>query len=1148
MGLPIWGKGKVQRLRKRSSATKRPNRQFRSWQPRIELLENRLLPSLAPFLVADINPGNNSSSPQSTVNVNGTLFFSADDGVHGNELWRSDGTAKGTMMVKDIWPGSLSSIPPQTLNGGFREDFVNVNGIVFFKAFDGRASGFELWRSDGTAAGTVAVFSGFVSSGDPTYLTNANGTLFFGAHDGIHGDELWRSDGTAAGTTMVADINPGSGGSYLGVNAGMINSNGRVFFRASDGMNTRLWESDGTAAGTFPLPQSRPSALALTDVNGTLFFSDSNALWKTNGTVAGTVMVKDNLFVGAGETTISLNWLANVNGTFFFGAADQTHGEELWRSDGTAGGTTMVLDLRPGAQGSFPEWLTNVNNSLFFFADDGVHGRELWQSDGTAAGTTLIADVNPGSNSSFPPPFLRNGGPDSGISPPVAPLANINGTLFFDANDGTHGFELWQSNGKASGTGLIADINPGSGNSSPYFSSPYFTNLNGTLFFSATDANHGVELWGLHQVVPADTTTAITASDNAPVFGETVTYTATVMAVSPGTGAPASGTVTFRFDGGPGMSTNIVSGQATIPLRWPATGPGHTVDAMFNGDDTAGAFGASTAPQLMVTINPDTTTTTLSQAVTNLPRPDGTHTYLHQAATFTAMVRSANGATVTGSVTFFDGLATLQAGVTFSSAGNGLATAILTTAGLSAGGHTITAVYSDNSGDNAFSNSSSLSLIHTVDFHPLPLPEIPGVIPTPTGSFQAPFVDVNGTTFFTANDGTSGQELWETAFFGTLLVRDINPGPGSSYPTNLTNVNGTLFFSATDGTHGFELWESDGLAAGTSMVLDINPGLAGSTPSNLTNVNGTLFFAANDGTHGSELWRSNGTALGTTLVKDIDPGRNGSAPTQLTNVNGTLFFVANDGAHGVELFESNGVGQGTFMVKDIRPGSAGSYPTNLTNVNGTLFFSATNGVSGQELWKSNATRPGTVLVKDINAGSTGSYPTQLTNVNGTVFFVANDGRHGAELFESNGTGVGTFLIKDINPGSTGSNPSQLTNVNGTLFFSATNGVSGVELWRSNGTTPGTVLVKDLNPGSADATPSQLTNVNGILFFVADDGVHGSELFETNGSGLGSGMLLVADINPGSAGSSPANLTNINGTLFFTANDGKHGREPWELSI
>ena len=100
--------------------------------------------------------------------VNGILYFSADDGVHGHELWRSDGTARGTRMVKDINPGPASGGP------GY---LTNVNGTLFFVASDGTHR--ELWRSDGTEAGTTVV-----KEIGAAYLTDVAGTLFFNGDDG----------------------------------------------------------------------------------------------------------------------------------------------------------------------------------------------------------------------------------------------------------------------------------------------------------------------------------------------------------------------------------------------------------------------------------------------------------------------------------------------------------------------------------------------------------------------------------------------------------------------------------------------------------------------------------------------------------------------------------------------------------------------------------------------------------------------------------------------------------------------------------------------------------------------------------------------------------------------------------------------------
>ncbi len=129
-------------------------------------------------------------------NVNGTLFFLADDGSNGYELWKSDGTAAGTVLVKNI-----RSSP------GLPRSLTNVNGTLYFVANDG-STGYELWKCDGTTAGTVMVkdiMSGPATS-NPQNLSNINGMLYFSATDGTNGTELWRSDGTTAGTVLIMEL------------------------------------------------------------------------------------------------------------------------------------------------------------------------------------------------------------------------------------------------------------------------------------------------------------------------------------------------------------------------------------------------------------------------------------------------------------------------------------------------------------------------------------------------------------------------------------------------------------------------------------------------------------------------------------------------------------------------------------------------------------------------------------------------------------------------------------------------------------------------------------------------------------------------------------------------------------------------------
>jgi ELWxxDGT repeat protein len=195
----------------------------------------------------------------------------------------------------------------------------------------------------------------------------------------------------------------------------------------------------------------------------------------------------------------------------------------------------------------------------------------------------------------------------------------------------------------------------------------------------------------------------------------------------------------------------------------------------------------------------------------------------------------------------------------------------------------------------------------------------------------------------------------------------------------LINVNGTLFFVADDGTHGQELWKSDGTSKGTVLVADINTG-GSSDPASLTNVNGTLFFSANDGTHGTELWKTNGTATGTVMVKDINPGSAASYPSDLTNGSGTLFFAANDGNHGTELWKSDGSAAGTVLVKDINPGSASSNPANLTLAGGHLFFAADDGYHGVELWDPPVGLAPATVVVPTSEGMSGAGGTPRLSV------------------------------------------------------------------------------------------------------------------------------------------------------------------------
>src|SRR5215216_5701233 len=222
---------------------------------------------------------------------------------------------------------------------------------------------------------------------------------------------------------------------------------------------------------------SEPSNLV--DFKGTLLFAANHPrfaeeLWRSNGTRSGTRLVKDidpgPLVIKKMEKTetgsSAPDKVLRTKKWIFFAAITASKGEELWKSDGTKSGTKIVKDIVPGPGDSGAEdFVTIASRTTLFRAWDKDHGEELWKTDGTAKGTTLVKDINRDL-----PPGARCDQSDCGIpkgwSHPDTPTAMGN-TLFFAADDGKHGVELWKSDGTEKGTTLVKDINTVKGNSNP---------------------------------------------------------------------------------------------------------------------------------------------------------------------------------------------------------------------------------------------------------------------------------------------------------------------------------------------------------------------------------------------------------------------------------------------------------------------------------------------------------------------------------------------------------------------------------------------------------------------------------------------------------------------------------------------------------
>ncbi len=428
----------------------------------------------------------------STAVMNGSLYFQGANATSGYELWRLDGTSGQVSLVKDICSGvCLNYSDYYQPEGSLPHSMTVVGSNLFFLATDD-THGTEVWVSNGSEAGTILlkdIYAGTEGTA-PESLTAAGSWLYFSADDGSpHGLELWRSDGTPANTALVADIAPGPLSSSP-QNLIYQPTGNQLYFAARDaatdqGHGQELWFVPITAKGVTANPQmleiapgsasSFPSSFAI--LGNTVYFAAQDTpgnteLWKSGGQPSNTVQVADLMPGPDGSDPQNLGaW----NSKLVFSAADEVHGRELWTSDGTTEGTAMLIDLVDsldidGSDSLVSSWnagiITNVGGSQirYFPARDALHGEELWRTDGSSGGTWMVKDIYPGST----------GGLSYGTE-----MVELNGILYFSATDPEHGADLWRSDGTSAGTWLVIDLDPGAESDCP----DYLTPVGNTLFF-----------------------------------------------------------------------------------------------------------------------------------------------------------------------------------------------------------------------------------------------------------------------------------------------------------------------------------------------------------------------------------------------------------------------------------------------------------------------------------------------------------------------------------------------------------------------------------------------------------------------------------------------------------------------------------------
>ncbi|MCY1076005.1 HYR domain-containing protein [Archangium lansingense] len=833
-----------------------------------------------------------------------TVYFASPSASTGSELWKSDGSPAGTVLVKEVMPGPEGSDP---------SPFGELNGSLFFTA-RGNTLGTELWKTDGTPSGTVRLLS--VPNGEiPTDVpisewARVGGTLFFPAQ--FSGDkELWKTDGTPEGTTRVKDIAPGDISS-LPYSLTALGSS--LYFSATtSGFAPRsLWKSDGTEAGTVEVwsPPSPAGVQRIHEVGGSLLVQVTSSaypvssLWKSDGTAAGTVKVvnlpevRKSVVLGnrlvmwmdsgmwvtdgteAGTRALHpvshASWhpSVTVGSQLFFLGTDSSHGLELWTTDGTPEGTRLVKELRPGAVDGALLAMAALDGALYFMGTDTWGAVQLWKTDGTEAGTVKVMQLPAGEDT------------PSGLG-----MASAGGRLFF-----TYAGRPWVSDGTEAGTVRLVSSRPEPRGSNP----SRMTRLGGLSLFTTFDEEQGQVLWRTDGT-PAGTvrvrdlregSTHLLVDPNVPWVVRAGAAFFMTLDLRPDGGLQRS---LWRTDGTEAGTSRLKSFEAAVPEQWPLLLVGDTL--FLTGKDAEHGM--------------------------ELWKTDGT-------AEGTVLVKDVN--------------------------------------------------------------------------------------PGPGGSRLAQWAALGNRLFFWADDGTHGLELWTSdgTGSGTVLFKELAPGTASGLGEPevgrplMAMLDGTLYFGARDAEHGLEPWKTDGTPEGTVLLEDVNPGTEDSL-SRMTVAGGRLYLSLYDGVHGLEPWVSDGTPAGTMLLADVNAGEGNGMPLGFTHVGGTVLFLARNPAHGTELWKTDGTPAGTALLSDVWPGpDSGLRAESGTGVLlplwgttaelplwgveelGLAFFQGADASSGQELWVTDGTAAGTRRVEDLVPGEGSSTPTNLVFLGDKLVFAAAD--------------------------------------------------------------------------------------------------------------------------------------------------------------